>query len=278
MASYITSVELVNYFSEFDSYFPNSTPSYSVRFDTQGSDVTLQYVASSTGTLLGSFTPNDKRIERIVYYPLTYTTDATLTNKFEITLSSSVADSGTPSYLFFDNNLYPISKVADTSNKYRTNSTVLKDNADVVSNATEFFLVNVQFADNLHVLNDSAVENFNNFSRRISNFTDVQTFVKNIQKISSQVENPRGSTDDSSRYLQALHIAHVASLVYFVPAGGVPTPLENINVGSAGNFVLDEYLEKTKYGQLLAYIVRSSGIVGLSVTDPRIGSPYPSGL
>ena len=74
---------------------------------------------------------------------------------------------------------------------------------------------------------------------------------------------------NNGKYLQALQVAHVAQLSHFVPAGGAPIPMKNINVGGQSpNFVLDMYWDKTKYGKLLAFILRQSGLIGLSISSP----------
>ena len=75
---------------------------------------------------------------------------------------------------------------------------------------------------------------------------------------------------NDGRYLQALQVAHIATLSYFDPSGGTPVPMNNINVGAdSQNFVFDKYWDKTKYGKLLSYLLRQSGLVGLSISSPR---------
>ena len=75
---------------------------------------------------------------------------------------------------------------------------------------------------------------------------------------------------NDGKYLQALQVAHIATLAYFDPSGGTPIPLNNINVGAdSQNFVFDKYWDKTKYGKLLSYLLRQSGLVGLSISTPR---------
>ena len=75
---------------------------------------------------------------------------------------------------------------------------------------------------------------------------------------------------NDGKYLQALQVAHIAMLAYFIPSGGTPVPLKNINVGSdSSGFVFDGYWDKTRYGKLLAFLLRQSGLVGLSLTTPQ---------
>ena len=75
---------------------------------------------------------------------------------------------------------------------------------------------------------------------------------------------------NNEKYLQALQVAHIAQLSYFVPSGGAPSPFKNVNVGgTSSNFIFDQYWDKTKYGKLLAFILRQSGLVGLSISSPR---------
>ena len=75
---------------------------------------------------------------------------------------------------------------------------------------------------------------------------------------------------NNAKYLQALQIAHIAKLTYFIPSDGTPIPFKNVNVGSpSSGFVFDEYWSKTKYGNLLAFLLRQSGLVGISLTSPR---------
>ena len=69
------------------------------------------------------------------------------------------------------------------------------------------------------------------------------------------------------KYAQALYTAHVGQLIFFRESGGAAFPTANPNVGqqSQSEFRMDAYLQRTKYGQLLAHLMRWDGIPGVMV-------------
>ena len=149
-------------------------------------------------------------------------------------------------------------------------------NADYI-NAYELIRLIPDF--NQYLTTQAQKDSFNVFSSNITKYSNLLNFSKNTATNGGDGD----TTNNDDRYLQALQIAHLAQLHFFVPSGGVPVPVKNIQSGTKeqnSGFMLDPYWQQTKYGQLLVFLMRRRGLLGITVLEPTHGgdSSFTPGL